>query len=156
MHKQSKILIHGQADDQPSPVAQGSITLNSDLGRENSNSLNVPPFLLLPPALYAEHDMVWGISLSQLPHSLLPIPSPLSGKATWEAEKSGILCRYSWAIDEAANVTTLFSPVIQIKHRRCCYGDNQLCPNKLNTTMKDSFILRRPLFWGWFNAVLLC
>lgn len=65
-------------------------------------------------------SMTWyGISLcpvgfscpSCVPSQLLAHPRAV--KATGEAEKAGVLCRYCSAIAEAANVTTLFSPVIQ-------------------------------------------
>lgn len=57
---------------------------------------------------------VLGSAVSAMsPHSLLPTPSSLTVKATRGEEKVGILYRYSSAIAETANLTTLFHSVIQ-------------------------------------------
>ena len=90
MHKQSKTrnsftTSHRQAGVQPSPGKQGSIMGNGYLGRQMPSLQMSPPFLLLPPALYAEHDVIWyGISLwsvgvsspSCVPSQLLVHPQP--------------------------------------------------------------------------------
>jgi len=45
------------------------------LGKTNTMTLNTPPALLLPPALYAEHDILGcGVSLGQL-YRLCPLPT---------------------------------------------------------------------------------
>jgi len=58
------------------------------LGKTNTITPKVPPFLLLPPTLYAQHDVIWhGISLwsigvsssSCVPSQLLVHPAPWCG-----------------------------------------------------------------------------
>ena len=104
--KQSKEFIHSfpwQAGVQPSPGKQGSITRNGYLGRENAITPNVPPFLLLPPAVCAEHDAAWcGISLwsagvscpSRVPSQLLVHPQPTRWWGGVRRDKALTLCQH--------------------------------------------------------------
>jgi len=46
------------------PRKAGVHHLKQLFGKTNGMTLNIPPFLLLPPALYAEHDIIgYGASL---------------------------------------------------------------------------------------------
>ena len=106
MRKQSKTrnsftTSHRQTGVQPSPGKQGSITHNDYLGRQNAVTPNVPPFLLLPPALCAEHDAIWsgislwpvGVSCPGCVPSQLLVPPPAYSLVGWgEKQKRPGLC----------------------------------------------------------------
>ena len=108
MCKQNKIMnsftaSHWQADVQPSPVKQGSITRNSCLGSQTPSLRRLP----LPPSsptLYAEHDAIWcGTSLwsavlTVSPPNFLCTLSLLAGGAAWETEEALNLCKHCSAI----------------------------------------------------------
>jgi len=94
----SLITSHQQAGGKPSPGKSGSITCKL-LGRTKRHcyKYSPPPFLLLPPALYAECDVIWhGISLWSVsvsyhrcvPSQFLVHLSLLVDRAVWKAEKA--------------------------------------------------------------------
>lgn len=46
------------------------------LGKTNTIILNIPPFLLLPPALYPEHDIIWCYPFGRLGSAVPAASSP--------------------------------------------------------------------------------
>ena len=106
----------------------------------NAITLNVFPFLLLPPALHAEHDIIWcGISLwsvgvscpSHIPSQLLVGPQPTHWWGRVKVEKTLALCKHCSAI---TNTSLYYQHCYQHKSKTqphtSCYEANQLYPSQ--------------------------
>jgi len=91
---------------QPSPGKQGSVTRNGDSGRQTASLQTCPPpFLLLPPAFYAERDVIWcGMSLRSAGVSCPGhvAPSSLHSRVGCGAEEALALGKHCSAVTQTS------------------------------------------------------